>query len=72
MAWYQRAKDKARIGELEAELGQIKGRHVELVNTLRDVLAKLRQGAVDDATRLLGSQYQVHKEELEGQRDQDP
>ncbi len=61
-------KDKARIGELEAELDRMKGRYAELVNVLGDGLTQLRQGAVDEAMRLLETEYENHKGELENRR----
>lgn len=72
VAWYQRAKDKARIGELEEELGRIKGRYAELVNVLGESLTKLRLGAVDEALHLLETEYKHHEGDLEDQSNSQP
>ena len=68
MAWYQWAKDKATIRDLEEELARRREQYAELVAAISDALARLRQGAVEDTIRLLDTQYQRHHLKLEDWR----
>ncbi|MFQ5911332.1 MAG: hypothetical protein ACE5IJ_11535 [Thermoplasmata archaeon] len=67
MAWYQRAKEKARIRELESELEELTQRYAELVNMLGEVLAKLHEGAVEEASDSLRTEYEYRRAELKDQ-----
>lgn len=61
MAWFQRAKDKATIRDLEAELAQRSEKYAALIDVISDALVRLRQGATGDAVRFLDAQYRIHR-----------
>ena len=53
MSWYQTAKLEKTVRKLEVELKQQAQKNGELLATVSDALSKLRQGALDEAIRIL-------------------